>query len=73
MCAVERISHFTTGIPQERPRTIADKDPGPEWPTSGKIAFEDVQLTYRPGLEPALARMSSEVDGGQKVGVGRRA
>jgi ABC-type multidrug transport system fused ATPase/permease subunit len=69
MNAVERTQFYTHQIPQERPRVVPSADPGPSWPSEGRVVFEDVQMRYREGLEPALQRLSTEVAGGSKVGV----
>ena len=69
MNAVERTQFYTHGIAHEKPRLIPSRDPGPQWPSEGRIVFEDVQMKYRDNLEPALQRLSTEVAGGSKVGV----
>ncbi len=54
MNAVERLWHYSHNIPQEPARALPGKDPQGPWPTAGQITFEDVRMTYRAGLEPAL-------------------
>jgi len=39
------------------------------WPREGSIKFENVQMRYKPNLEPALKGVSFSVPAGQRVGI----
>ena len=39
------------------------------WPWRGALAFKDVRLRYRPGLEPALRGLTFSVAAGTRCGV----
>ena len=56
-------------IPQEAPHEIEDKKPEPSWPQHGAIKFEDISMSYRPGLPDVLKGISLDVKGGEKIGV----
>mmetsp|Transcript_61042 Transcript_61042/g.125907 ORF Transcript_61042/g.125907 Transcript_61042/m.125907 type:complete len:1578 (-) Transcript_61042:105-4838(-) len=40
-----------------------------DWVTEGKLEFEDVVMTYRAHLPPALKKLSFETKGGEKIGI----
>ena len=70
MNAVERIMIFSQQIPIE---AAFDSEPGhkppPEWPSEGRIEFDNVEFTYREGLPPVLKDLSFVIQAGQKVGI----
>lgn len=39
------------------------------WPPHGRLEFQNVVLSYRPDLPPALKNLNFTIEGGQKVGV----
>lgn len=39
------------------------------WPFSGAIKFEELSMKYREGLEPALRKLTCEVEAGKKIGI----
>jgi len=41
----------------------------PNWPSSGHIAFEGVQLRYRPGLPLVVHGLSMELSAGERLGI----
>jgi ABC-type bacteriocin/lantibiotic exporter with double-glycine peptidase domain len=45
------------------------QDPPEEWPTRGRVAFEDVAMRYRPGLPLVLKGCTFAVEPGQRVGI----
>jgi ABC-type multidrug transport system fused ATPase/permease subunit len=68
--AVDRTLDYTRNIEPEAPWQLPeDKALSSEWPTAGAMTFQDVTMTYRPGLEPALRGVTFELRGGEKVGV----
>ena len=63
--SVERIDEFSR-VPEE----TKDGDIAPAgWPHAGAIEFRGVTLRYRPGLPPALDRVSFSVRSGEKLGI----
>ncbi|RHZ45493.1 hypothetical protein Glove_673g31 [Diversispora epigaea] len=65
--AVERVSEFSE-IPQEAPAIIEPRPPA-NWPHSGAIIVQDLQIRYAPDLEPVLHQISFSVNGQEKVGI----
>jgi ABC-type multidrug transport system fused ATPase/permease subunit len=47
----------------------ADKDLAENWPLKGAIEFKDVTMSYRPGLEPCLRKLSFKAQAGMKIGI----
>ena len=67
--SVERIRGMSE-LPQEKNMTTDEKHrPPSEWPTRGKLEFQNVALRYRPGLPLALNGLSFVVEPGQRCGV----
>lgn len=54
-------------IPQENFAT--HPLPPSNWPTQGRISFQNLNLRYRPETELVLRNLSFEIEGRQKVGV----
>ncbi|CAG8459975.1 16431_t:CDS:10 [Acaulospora morrowiae] len=68
--AVERVSEFSE-IPQEPPAIIEPRPPA-NWPHSGSISVQNLEVKYASDSEPVLHRISFSVKGREKVGlVGR--
>lgn len=67
MNATERIHHYGTMLDEEAP--IHKNTPPPSWPSRGEIAFNDVQMRYRPGLPLVLKGLSMHVAPGERIGV----
>lgn len=66
MNAVERLLAFSTSLPQE----ASHIEPAPDgWPREGSIRFEDVDMSYRPGLPTVLKQVSLDIAAGERVGV----
>lgn len=58
MNAVERLQYYAGGtLPQEAAYDLPDKDPGQQWPREGCVKFDNVVMSYRPGLPPVLKGM----------------
>jgi ABC-type multidrug transport system fused ATPase/permease subunit len=61
-------------IPQEAPYEIEERKPPAQWPEHGAVEFDDVKMSYRPGLPNVLRGISVKIKGGEKIGiVGRSA
>ena len=67
--SVERLRELAR-LPSEAPLTTpADAALPAGWPVRGSVEFDNVWLTYRPGLDPALRGVSLSVPAGAKVGI----
>jgi len=71
MNAVERVVEYSRGqiIPQEAPHEISENKPKEPWPSLGSISWQDVEMSYRPGLPTVLKGLNFDIGGGEKVGV----
>ncbi|KAI0917113.1 hypothetical protein AcV5_007675 [Taiwanofungus camphoratus] len=69
MNSAERIAYYAKHVEQEAPHEIPEHKPPRSWPTHGSIEFNDVHLTYRPGLPPVLKGFNMSVAPGEKVGI----
>ena len=56
LTSVERVKEYSN-LPQEPPHSIPQMSPPPSWPSTGELVFDDVEMTYRDGLPPALKGM----------------
>ncbi|TSP25420.1 Canalicular multispecific organic anion transporter 1 [Bagarius yarrelli] len=65
--AVERVSEYTT-IKNEAP-WITDNCPPKDWPTVGKIQFENYKVRYRPELELVLHGITCNIEDTEKIGI----
>eukprot|EP00172_Hildenbrandia_rubra_P002489 Plantae.Rhodophyta-Hildenbrandia_rubra.ctg3354.p1 GENE.Plantae.Rhodophyta-Hildenbrandia_rubra.ctg3354~~Plantae.Rhodophyta-Hildenbrandia_rubra.ctg3354.p1 ORF type:complete len:796 (-),score=88.03 Plantae.Rhodophyta-Hildenbrandia_rubra.ctg3354:912-3002(-) len=66
---VERIIAMATETPTEAPPIIPGARPDASWPSAGIIEFDDVELRYRPHLEPALNKLSFKTESCERIGV----
>jgi ATP-binding cassette subfamily C (CFTR/MRP) protein 1 len=57
--AVERVLWYADKetLPQELPHLNHGDDTEPLWPAEGRVSFEDVTMSYRPGLPAVLKGM----------------
>ncbi|GAA5927015.1 uncharacterized protein JCM15063_000432 [Sporobolomyces koalae] len=69
LSSVERLVHTANELPQEAPAHIPGIVVPAKWPEQGTIAFEDVELRYRPELPTVLHNLSLNIKPGEKVGV----
>ncbi|KAA8499894.1 Multidrug resistance-associated protein 1 [Porphyridium purpureum] len=69
MNAVERLEYFATKLPQEAPHEIPETKPDDNWPDTGEVQFENLQLRYRSDLELVLKGVSLDIKPGTKVGI----
>lgn len=71
MNSIERLLHYASKIPQESPHELEGdaklKQQG--WPQQGQVNFEDVTVSHRPELPPALKGVKLDIRAGQKIGV----
>ncbi|MCJ8749120.1 hypothetical protein PDJAM_G00172600 [Pangasius djambal] len=65
--AVERISEYTD-IKNEAP-WLTDTCPPNDWPTEGKIRFENYKAKYRPELELVLHGVTCNIENTEKIGI----
>lgn len=63
---MERVKHFGE---LEREAELHRKNDPEDWPSNGQIAFEDVELRYRPDLPTVLKGLNFAVRSGEKVGI----
>jgi ABC-type bacteriocin/lantibiotic exporter with double-glycine peptidase domain len=56
-------------VPQEAPHEIESSKPDAKWPSYGAIQFNDVKMSYRPGLPLILHGISLSIKSGEKIGV----
>jgi ABC-type multidrug transport system fused ATPase/permease subunit len=66
--AVERIEEYSK-LPSEAPSHIQETKPKESWPDHGDIIINNLQMRYRPELEPVLRHLSLHILPGEKVGV----
>ncbi|PHH91314.1 hypothetical protein CDD83_962 [Cordyceps sp. RAO-2017] len=72
MNSVERMLHYAYNIEQEPAHDVDGVDEGLKaggWPGAGRVQFESLTLSHRPGLEPALRDVTLDVAAGEKVGI----
>ncbi|XP_055108074.2 ATP-binding cassette sub-family C member 2 [Symphalangus syndactylus] len=65
--AVERITEYTK-VENEAP-WVTDKRPPPDWPSKGKIQFNNYQVRYRPELDLVLRGITCDIGSMEKIGV----
>lgn len=72
MNSVERMLHYAYGIEQEPAHEVDGVDPGLKasgWPHAGRVEFQSLTLSHRPGLDPALRDVTLDIKPGEKVGI----
>jgi len=72
LTSVERMVEYGRDIETEAAPIVDDYRPPDNWPSVGKIEFNDVSLRYRPGLDLVLKDVNFEVDPLWKVGIAGR-
>ncbi|XP_030626403.1 canalicular multispecific organic anion transporter 1 isoform X2 [Chanos chanos] len=65
--AMERISEYIE-IEKEAP-WITDHRPPDDWPSEGKLRFEDYKVRYRPELDLVLNGITCDIDSSEKIGI----
>ncbi|KAG1748434.1 ABC protein [Suillus paluster] len=56
-------------IPQEAPHEIEERKPPTRWPEHGAVEFNDIKMSYRPGLSNVLRGIS--IKGQGRTGAGK--
>ncbi|KZO92802.1 ABC transporter [Calocera viscosa TUFC12733] len=69
MNGVERVVHYCQEVEQEAAQEIPETKPPPSWPEAGKVDFNNVVMSYRPGLPPVLKGLAMHVEAGEKIGI----
>lgn len=70
LSSVERIVEYVNELPQEAAYTNEEDENVPEnWPSEGRISFDDVCLRYRPELPHVLKNMSLDINAKEKIGI----
>uniref|UniRef100_A0A4W4G3P7 ATP-binding cassette, sub-family C (CFTR/MRP), member 2 n=1 Tax=Electrophorus electricus TaxID=8005 RepID=A0A4W4G3P7_ELEEL len=65
--AVERVSEYTE-IPNEA-AWITEKRPSADWPSMGRVRFEDYKVRYRPELDLVLHGITCDIESSEKIGI----
>lgn len=66
--AVERIKEYSE-TKQEAPWELPNSTVTVDWPSEGKVVFENFKVRYREGLDLVLRGISFNIAGGEKVGI----
>lgn len=69
MNSAERVIEYVDDLPHEAPYIISETVPPPSWPEHGVIRFENVSLSYRPGLPLVLKDVNADIKGHEKIGI----
>lgn len=67
--AAERVLEYANDLEQEAPHEIEETKPPANWPSEGKIDFNNVVMSYRPGLPAVLKDLDLHVKPAEKIGV----
>ncbi|CAI5758720.1 unnamed protein product [Candida verbasci] len=69
MNSVERLYEYAFKLPQESPYVIEEMKPQEDWPSSGYIQFQNVNLKYRDNLPYVLKNLNFSIYPGEKIGI----
>lgn len=69
MNSTERIMEYVYDLPQEAAYIKSETETPPEWPQRGQVTFDNVSLSYRSGLPPALHHFTANIKPNEKVGI----
>lgn len=67
MVAVERVKQFSE-LPQERAEFVEPR-PSPDWPASGKLVVQDLEIKYAPDLPTVLHKINLAVEPGTRCAI----
>lgn len=67
--SVERLYKYVVDLDSELKEAPILKLTSSEWPSNGKVIFDNVTIRYRPDLPPALIDLSFELEAGEKVAI----
>jgi len=68
MNGTERILEYTH-LPQELPPPLNPVSIAADWPSQGRVVFNDVSVKYRPELDPVIHNFSCTIEPGDKIGI----
>ncbi|KAM7463733.1 hypothetical protein LguiA_031854 [Lonicera macranthoides] len=66
--SVERLNQYMH-VPSEAPEVIEQTRPPVNWPATGKVVIEDLQIKYRPDTPLVLRGISCTFEGGHRIGI----
>ncbi|KAJ0661960.1 putative ABC-type xenobiotic transporter [Helianthus annuus] len=66
--SVERVNQYMH-LPSEAPLVIEENRPPANWPDTGKVDIQDLQIRYRPDAPLVLRGVSCTFQGGHKIGI----
>jgi ATP-binding cassette subfamily C (CFTR/MRP) protein 1 len=66
--SVERVLEYAA-LPSEAPEIISKKRPPISWPAQGAVAFNNLSVRYRPGLDLVLKNITLSFKPHEKIGV----
>nr|XP_027201120.1 multidrug resistance-associated protein 4-like [Dermatophagoides pteronyssinus] len=69
MTSVERIDEFSHLEGEKNLELPLEKSPPEDWPSLGKIEFDDVSLSYAPEAPPVLKNLTFTINPGEKIGI----
>ncbi|KAJ3128402.1 hypothetical protein HK100_009178 [Physocladia obscura] len=69
MNAVERVKYYAEEVEMEAAAIIEHSRPPKNWPTSGAIQFENLEMRYAPGLPLVVKGVSFNILDKQKIGI----
>lgn len=65
MNAIERVTHYSNTESEKWNGVLPTND----WPSSGRIEFNQLTLRYRPELPPVLDRVGLQIKAGESIGI----
>lgn len=66
--AVERIGEYCR-LQTEKQQPEGIRDLSEQWPTEGRVEFQNLKMRYRPGLDSILKGVSFTIQPGEKIGI----
>ncbi|KAK1409107.1 hypothetical protein QVD17_35632 [Tagetes erecta] len=66
--SVERVNQYMN-LPSEAPLVIEDSRPPANWPNTGKVEIQNLQIRYRPETPLVLRGVTCTFQGGHKIGI----
>ena len=69
MNSTERLLHYSNELEQEAAYDVPETKPPANWPSQGRVVFDNVFMSYRPGLPTVLKGLTINVKAGEKVGI----
>ncbi|KAJ3121077.1 Multidrug resistance-associated protein 1, partial [Physocladia obscura] len=70
MVAVERLNYYVNSLPKEAPRDLPKDNKLADWPSTGLIEFENLELAYASHPDHLIINgISLRIEGGEKIGV----